>query len=121
MLERRTDLSGPVALGGPERAGDAARRAASPAHHPGLHRRRPYRPGTAGTRIPGGRRSSAIPSHLNDYQSLCPTAVAGQARKWLIFGGLFVEAGGGCRGRLQRFATEGLTKVANDCGGERPI
>ena len=121
MPERRTDLSGPVALGDPERAGDAARRAASPAHHPGLCRRRPYHPGRAGSRIPGERRSSAIPSQLNDYQSLCPTAVAAQGCKSLNFGGLFVDAGRGWRERLQRFATEGLAEVANDCAGERPI
>jgi len=54
----------------------------------------------------GQRRSDALPSHLNDYQTLCPTASEKATRNSLILWDLFDEKNGrllqSCSGLLQK-------------------
>jgi hypothetical protein len=69
VLERHTGPSGPVAEGGPGRAGDAARRAASPEPRP-IYRARQDPRETVLPRIPARRRSSGLPSHRTSIK-LC--------------------------------------------------
>jgi hypothetical protein len=97
-----------VAVGDPARAGDAARRAASPAPRPDPCRADPVCSDPAGTRRPDSRYSSANPSHPDDYQTPCPVAAGSQCRKSLIL--LLVRrVDTYCRYEtLQWFATEGL-------------
>jgi hypothetical protein len=105
----------PVAVGDPARAGDAARQAASPALRPRPSRGDRASSDLAGARNPDEQCSSAIPSHPDDYQILCPMARGGLAGKSLIYRGLVARSRNAVTRRCSGLLQKGWQEVANDC------